>query len=210
MEQLAALRAALDVLQVPSRLHQMRSRSLPAGIPLLLEIAAGDDAALKSGSRAVECTEALAKSAAIFFIEQVLLSDDSDCYRVLGAQPDDTREHLRRNMALLMRWLHPDRANADRATLTRRVSAAWEKLKSEDHRSRYDGARANAVGGAKATALPTKQSSKSQSFRSKREQLLKAGVQARFLKPDGARSGNRRSNFGFLRKLQTLFDKLHK
>ena len=51
------------------------------------------------------------REAAAFYIEQILLHPDADHYRVLGAQPDASTAELRRNMALLIRWLHPDHKN---------------------------------------------------------------------------------------------------
>lgn len=209
MEHLAALRAAIDVLQVPSRLPKMRNRSLPAGVVLLLEIAAGNEAALEIAARGAECSKGLAKSAAIFFIEQVLLFADSDSYRVLGAQNDAPREHLRRNMALLMRWLHPDSANADRAALALRVTSAWEKLKTDDQRAYYDDILARSSRRVSDTSSKEKLSA-SKRAQLQRERLLKAGVKAKFLTPEGMRPAGRRQGGNILRELQSLFDKLRK
>ncbi len=184
----------------------MRSRSLPPGVVLLLEIAAGNEAALDYGARAVGCTHALAKSASIFFIEQVLLVADSDSYRVLGVQQDAPREQLRRNMALLMRWLHPDSANADRTALALRVTAAWEKLKNDDQRAHYDSSLARNPRRVSA-ASASERLSKSQKAKLQRERLLKAGVKARFLMPAEARPMGRRYGMTILRDLQSFLDK---
>ena len=40
-----ALRVAIDLLHVPSQVRLARSEPLPRGVPVLLRIAAGDDAA---------------------------------------------------------------------------------------------------------------------------------------------------------------------
>ena len=48
------------------------------------------------------------REAAGFFVEQILLFPGADSYRVLGASPEATNRELRRNMSLLLRWLHPD------------------------------------------------------------------------------------------------------
>ena len=40
-----ALRVAIDILHVPSQVRLVRSEPLPRGVPVLLRIAAGDDAA---------------------------------------------------------------------------------------------------------------------------------------------------------------------
>jgi DnaJ domain len=210
MEHLAALRAAIDVLQVPSRLQHTRSRSLPVGVSLLLEIAAGNEASLKAGALAVGSTEAITKSAAIFFIEQVLLSGDSNSYRVLGANRDDSREHLRRNMALLMHWLHPDRANADRAVLTHRVANAWENLKTEEQRARYDSKLADAARRVAGHGSLKPKRTTAQAAKLQRERLVKASVKIPFLQSRGARTGSRSLRFGLLRGLRHLIDKLQR
>ena len=50
----------------------------------------------------------MVREASAFFIEQILLGPDADSYRVLGADRNAAAAELRRNMALLLRWLHPD------------------------------------------------------------------------------------------------------
>jgi DnaJ-class molecular chaperone len=76
---------------------------------------------------------------AAFFIEQVLLHPDADSYRVLGAAPEATTAELRRNMALLMRWLHPDKdPEGRRSMFVNRVTRAWDDLKTADRRAAYD------------------------------------------------------------------------
>jgi curved DNA-binding protein CbpA len=77
--------------------------------------------------------------AAAFFIEQVLLHPNADSYRVLGATPEATTAELRRNMALLMRWLHPDKdPEGRRSMFVNRVTRAWDDLKTADRRASYD------------------------------------------------------------------------
>jgi DnaJ-class molecular chaperone len=134
-----ALRIALDLLHIPSRVHVARSEPLPAGVHSLLRVAVGEE---------TEDTVAIASTgrshdeihrAAAFFIEQVLLHPDANSYRVLGATPQATTAELRRNMALLMRWLHPDKdLEGRRAMFANRVTRAWDDLKTADRRSAYD------------------------------------------------------------------------
>src|SRR4029079_13128465 len=77
--------------------------------------------------------------AAGFYIEQILLHPDADHYRVLGVHPGAANTELRRNMALLIRWLHPDQNNgAERSVFVARVTRAWNELKNEDRRAAYD------------------------------------------------------------------------
>jgi DnaJ-class molecular chaperone len=79
------------------------------------------------------------REASIFFIEQILLHPEADSYRVLGATPQAKTQELRHNMALLLRWLHPDMdRNGERAILARRVTRAWEELKTPTRRAEHD------------------------------------------------------------------------
>jgi DnaJ-class molecular chaperone len=50
---------------------------------------------------------------------------------------------LRQNLALLLRWLHPDISeNAQRSIFVTRVTTAWNDLKTPEKRAAYDIARA--------------------------------------------------------------------
>jgi hypothetical protein len=134
-----ALRIALDLLHIPSRVHVARSEPLPPGVYSLLRVAAGeeteDSVAIASKGRSPEEMH----KAAAFFIEQVLLHPDADSYRVLGATRGATTAELRRNMALLMRWLHPDKdPEGRRSMFVNRVTRAWDELKTADRRAAYD------------------------------------------------------------------------
>ena len=134
-----ALRVAIDVLHVPSRLRLVRSQPLPDGVQLLLRIAAGD---LDSETSAVETSgrsrDVVGKAAA-FFIEQVLLCAGSDSYRLLGTHPQASNDELRKNMALLLTWLHPDKQrHGNRSALAGRVTQAWNTLKTSERRAAYD------------------------------------------------------------------------
>ena len=75
-----------------------------------------------------------------------MLYPDADHYRVLGARPEASTSELRRNMALLIRWLHPDQQNGgDRSVFTTRITRAWNELKTEDRRTAYDLSRRRAL-----------------------------------------------------------------
>jgi len=135
----AALRVALDLMHVPSRVRHMRAAPLPDGIGFLLRIAAGDESAESEAMDLVSRPAEEIRRAAAFFIEQVLLAPESDSYRVLGASSAATNAELRRNMALLMRWLHPDRnREGPHGLFAGRVTAAWDDLKTADRRLAYD------------------------------------------------------------------------
>ena len=107
MGEATALKLAIDLLHVPSRVRPMRSAALPRDVLTLLEIAAGDADATRRASEASGRTQEVVRDAAAFFIEQILLAPGADSYRVLGGNAQTSSSDLRRNMALLLRWLHP-------------------------------------------------------------------------------------------------------
>jgi hypothetical protein len=141
MTEPTALKAALSVLHLPASVRRVRSEPLPPGIETVLKIAAGDDEAEADAARLTERPRAVVREAATFYIEQVLLSPGADSYRVLGTTPAASAQELRRNMALLLSWLHPDKnPSGARAVLAARVTGAWNDLRSPDRRAAYDAA----------------------------------------------------------------------
>jgi hypothetical protein len=140
MGEAAALRLALELLYMPSRVRALKASPLPDGVAVLLRIAAGEEAAAAEAAELSGRSPAVVRNAAAFFLEQILLFPEADSYRVLGATRNASGEELRRNMALLMRWLHPDvvHQQAERTIFAGRVTRAWENLKTPDRRSAYD------------------------------------------------------------------------
>jgi curved DNA-binding protein CbpA len=120
---------------------------LPQDVDALLNIVAGEGRAIADAVRTTGLAERAVSDAAGFYIEQILLHPDADCYRALGARSDATIDQLRRNMALLLRWLHPDReTNSARAIYAGRITDAWNNIKTADRRSAYDTARKISAG----------------------------------------------------------------
>jgi hypothetical protein len=137
-----ALRLALDLLHVPSRVRQVRMDPLPQGVAFLLRIAAGDSSALREASRTTDRSAEVIRNAAAFFIEQILLAAEANSYRVLGANSNATSSELRHHMALLMKWMHPDSAQEEpQSIFVNRVTMAWDDLKTPERRAAYDHAR---------------------------------------------------------------------
>jgi hypothetical protein len=136
---IAAMRAALDLIVVPSRRRRLRADPLPKGIPLLLRIAIDDREAVHTVEKRTEMSSERLREAAVFYIEQILLAPSSDSYRVLGVQPDATTAEMRQNLALLSRWLHsnPDR-NAAHSAFILRLTHAWNNVKTPERRAAYD------------------------------------------------------------------------
>lgn len=103
-----AIAAALAILRDPHLARLAQSSPLPKGMTFLLEVAAGDGDALAAAHASTGRSQATLQKASGFFIEQVLLSRSGDNYRVLGASRDAPNAGLRRHMALILKWLHPD------------------------------------------------------------------------------------------------------
>jgi hypothetical protein len=142
MSNATALRVAINLALVPSRVRGMRAEPLPEGVLFLLRLAAGDGEAAREAAELTGNPPETAHAAAAFFIEQILLRPASDSYRILGAQPSATGAELRRNLALLLKGLHPDLCqNADRTIFVTRVTGAWNNIKTPERRAAYDMAR---------------------------------------------------------------------
>jgi len=139
MSEHAALMTALGLHFAPSRVRAVKSTGLPCGVHLLLRIAARDPLAMDEAIRHSQRDPQIIMDAAVFFIEQVLLSSTIDHYRILGADPQTPREALRANMVLLLKWLHPDTGNdTSRSYYAARVTQAWNSLKTDELRAAYD------------------------------------------------------------------------
>lgn len=139
MSEVPAIKTALGLLHLPASLRRIRTEPLPRDVETLLRIVAGDEDEISVAARLTERPPALIRDAAVFYIEQVLFAPHSDSYRVLAATPNASAQELRRNMALLMSWLHPDKYPAgDRAVFAARVTRAWNDLRSSDRRAAYD------------------------------------------------------------------------
>ena len=146
MREFAAVVAALDMHQSPSTVRLAQRAPLPSGTSFLLEIAAGEADAIELACRKTGRSEERLREAAGFFVEQVLLRPECDSYRVLGGALQSAPQELRRNMAYLLKWLHPDVASnngiagelLDRSVFANRVTQAWEDLKTDQRRTSYD------------------------------------------------------------------------
>ena len=109
----------------------------------------GDAQAIGEAVKLTGRPEAELQKAAGVFIEQVLLTSTADSYRLLGADREATSAELRRHMALIMRWLHPDLVSGNafgndlnRSLYTKRVTKAWGFLKAQKRPGASDGSEA--------------------------------------------------------------------
>src|SRR6516225_5996304 len=152
MDAAGSVKLAIDLVQCPSQVRALRSGPLPGEMLSLLRIAAGDEDVTKEAAASLNRPYDMVREAAGFFVEQILLHSDADSYRVLGARPGASYAELRRNMTLLLRWLHPDLdPNGERTVFTARVTRAWNDLKTEDRRLAYE--RSRRIASAEASLL---------------------------------------------------------
>jgi hypothetical protein len=164
MGQAATVKLAVDLLHMPSQVRSVRSAPLPDDVLILVRIAAGDEEATREAAESAGRPRYVVREAAAFFIEQVLLHPGADSYRVLGARPEAPYGELRRNMALLLKWLHPDSdRQGQRAVFATRVTRAWNDLKTQERRAAYD--RSLRISMAEKSSPPKKDSARAQSNR---------------------------------------------
>jgi len=139
-----ALKIAIDLAHIPSQVRLRRLEPLPDGVELLLRIAAGDNEAESVAVAETGRSRQVVRQAATFFIEQILFAPGADSYRILGANAQASANELRRNVAMLMRWLHPDSDPCgERSIFVGRVTTAWNDLKTKERRAAYELLRAS-------------------------------------------------------------------
>ena len=137
-----ALKVAIDLLHLPSQAALIRAGPLPDDVLILLRIAAGDEKVTNQASVSEGRSPEMIREAAAFFLEQVLFHADADSYRVLGVTSKASYPELRRNMNLLLQWLHPDLDRREaRSVFAAKVTRAWNDLKTPERRAAYDRAR---------------------------------------------------------------------
>ena len=146
MRRAQALALALSLFERPIAARSAQTLPLPKGVTFVLEVAAGDPQAIGEAVRLTGRSQTELQRAAGFFIEQVLLTSTADSYRVLGANREAAPAELRRHMALIMRWLHPDLISdytfgsaLTRSLYTKRVTGAWEFIKAQKRPEGSDG-----------------------------------------------------------------------
>src|SRR5205823_3482880 len=103
-----ALDLALDLLRTPAFAASMANSPLPNDVLEVIRIAAASPDACRAAASVTGQPESTLIEAARFYVQQILLRPDADCYRVLGIRPEDSRESARVHMRWLLKWLHPD------------------------------------------------------------------------------------------------------
>ncbi|TWT21077.1 J domain-containing protein [Luteimonas marina] len=151
-----ALDVALALMRAPTLRAVLRARPLPDGVGEVLAIAAGSIDSVRTAAARTGYGEAELVEASRFYVQQVLLAEDADAYRTLGAERGAGHAVLRDHHRLLLRWLHPDRnrgAEWDSA-LSTRVNQAWNQVRTEAARAQYDATRPAAAPAGVAPAVP--------------------------------------------------------
>ena len=137
-----ALDWALALARAPGERMALRQRPLPEGIEPLLQIATGTRGdALQAALARTNEPEADLVEAVRFYLREVLFHSGADAYRMLGLARDASAEQIKTHHRLLQQWLHPDRQTSDwDAIFAGRVNAAWNALRTPEHRAEYDAA----------------------------------------------------------------------
>jgi hypothetical protein len=127
---------ALDLARMPAVARSSGVPAIPANVIELMRIAAGSPEACEAAvARTGEPTRVVIE-AARFYLQQVLLRPDADCYRILGISPTVSRATARNHMRWLLEWLHPDRnSNSWDAVYADRVLKAWREVSTSDGRA---------------------------------------------------------------------------
>lgn len=139
MTQTGALYHALDLASMPMLARMMREQPLPPNVLEVIKIAAGCPETLELAQNLTgQRPEAICEAAKLY-LQEVLFARGADHYRVLGVGRTAPHKEMRQNMHWLMKWLHPDREQSRwESVFARRVTAAWEGVKSPERRARYD------------------------------------------------------------------------
>jgi hypothetical protein len=129
MTQPHVIELALDLARMPALARSSVVPPLPPNIIELMRIAAASPEACQAAVAQTGEPRHVLIEAARFYLQQVLLRPDADCYRVLGIKPAAPRATAREHMRWLLEWLHPDRNNNSwDAVYAERVLKAWREV----------------------------------------------------------------------------------
>ena len=126
-----AIDAALKIYRRPDLVRAERRKVLPDNTLPLIRIASGSAIAPEFLTAERAKSEAEARDAAVFYIQQILLSPKSDEYRQLGLTYQATPQQISEHKRHMLKWLHPDRnPNKWESALFQRVVNAAGKLEN--------------------------------------------------------------------------------
>jgi hypothetical protein len=132
-----AVELALALMAAPRGLDAARAQPLPPDMLALLKAAAGDTETLAAEAARYRSGTDDVQEACATFVQQLLLVEGNDPFRVLGCAPGADDDQLRQHYRWLQRWLHPDRdPDGWVSVFADRVNAAWNVLKRPGERAR--------------------------------------------------------------------------
>jgi len=139
LEASAALPVALALYRTPELRFDLRASPLPNDVEMLMRLAAGNQPLLEETAVDVDLPADRLVEIARFYLQQVLLEPGLDAYLVLGATTGSSHEQIRRHHYWLQRWLHPDHnSGSPEAVFAGRLNWAWQQLRTDTARRRYD------------------------------------------------------------------------
>ena len=126
-----AIAAALALASAPTLASAMRRRPLPEGVEELLRVFARKEEAIAPLLSRLDLDRQLFMDCVDNYIQKVVLHPAGDPFRALAGTRSSSRDVLRRNMALLMEGLHPDKSGgAWKSAYAPRVLEAWREVSS--------------------------------------------------------------------------------
>jgi hypothetical protein len=143
---------ALDLARMPALAQSIEKPPLPTDIFEVMRIATGSPEICQSASQVTGQSPAVLIEAARFYLQQMLLRNDADPYRVLGLPPGASRELARRHMRCLLQWLHPDVNRELDSVYAERVLKAWREVSANTDPSRPSNSRSDWVAGPRSKA----------------------------------------------------------
>jgi hypothetical protein len=124
-----ATRAALELLAKSPATQPMQKTPLPSDVLTLIQVAAGDAAAIAQTVKSTGLTAQDCREMAAIYLRKNLFSPDASDYRLLGLKRDAKSEQIAQHRRWLLKWLHPDvNSNADDQVCFNRVTAAAKRL----------------------------------------------------------------------------------
>jgi hypothetical protein len=128
-----ALFQALELAMAPGLAIRLRRRALPEDVLDVIRIAAGCVTTLEEAAKLYRREASFVKSAAEFYVMQIVLHPGADCYRTLGVREGAPREVIRIHLRWLLLWLHPDRSESEwQSSYARMVLAAWREIGGDE------------------------------------------------------------------------------
>jgi hypothetical protein len=127
------LQQVLDAYRSPSHYNTLWADPeyrLPTGVTDLLDLALASPEVLAASSSQFNTNSEELVAAIHFFIQQVLLAEDSNAYRILGVAPSATAAQIKSHYRKLMSLYHPDRIQNSNGcqVYAQRINQAYRSL----------------------------------------------------------------------------------